>query len=489
VSVYVFTGPTISSAEASRVLEAVYLPPAAEGDVYRVALKRPQVIGIIDGYFQSTPAARHKEILWAMSQGIHVFGSASMGALRAAELAAFGMEGVGIIFESYRDGTLEDDDEVAIAHGPAEIGFRAGSEAMVDIRLTLRKAEQVGVISKELAAALEKIGKELFYPDRSYRMLLRSASERGLPEADLERFRQWLPKGRVKQKRKDALTMLRLIHLRLSEGLKPKTVSYFFEHTAMWEATWRNCGDLRFDSDAQPGTVDLEAILDELRLEGDQYKQHSLSALERFFAIREAERLGMTVSNECRRKTEQAFRQEHGLIDDAKLERWIKENGLSHSEFDALMSDEARLKWSRIRNQFISISCLPAQLRLSGDYPRLLERASTKDRLLESFGLKNPCLQDANLTENELLRWYFKELLRRALPDDPNSYARNSGFASLDAFRRALLKEYLYRCLEAQTRRMVIPSHRPARRKQRVFGNADRSEADRTSDRAGSAQE
>src|SRR5262249_25322036 len=42
VSVYVFTGPTISSAEASRVLEAVYLPPASEGDVYLVALKRPQ---------------------------------------------------------------------------------------------------------------------------------------------------------------------------------------------------------------------------------------------------------------------------------------------------------------------------------------------------------------------------------------------------------------------------------------------------------------
>ena len=55
VSVYVFTGPTISPAEASRELEAVYLPPAAEGDVYRVTLKRPQAIGIIDGYFQSIP--------------------------------------------------------------------------------------------------------------------------------------------------------------------------------------------------------------------------------------------------------------------------------------------------------------------------------------------------------------------------------------------------------------------------------------------------
>src|SRR5262249_61805173 len=50
LSAYIFTGPTISALEASRLLEAVYLPPAAEGDVYRVALKHPQAIGIIDGH-------------------------------------------------------------------------------------------------------------------------------------------------------------------------------------------------------------------------------------------------------------------------------------------------------------------------------------------------------------------------------------------------------------------------------------------------------
>ena len=87
----------------------------------------PQAIGIIDGYFQWAPAVWHKEILWAIQQGVHVFGAASMGALRAAELAPFGMRGVGRIFEAYRDGVLpgsgdepfEDDDEVAVVHGPA----------------------------------------------------------------------------------------------------------------------------------------------------------------------------------------------------------------------------------------------------------------------------------------------------------------------------------------------------------------------------------
>lgn len=236
MSVYVFTGPTVSPAEASRELEAVYLPPVAEGDVYRATQKNPTAIGIIDGYFQSVPPVRHKEILWAMSRGIHVFGSASMGALRAAELMAFGMEGVGEIFEHYRDGILQDDDEVAIAHGPAEAGFAAASEAMVNIRRTLHEAELNWIISTELRKALEAIGKKLFYPDRTYLLLLRSAREAGLPETEIARLRDWLPNGQVNQKREDALRMLQVMGARLAKGLKPKTVFYSFEHTSMWES-------------------------------------------------------------------------------------------------------------------------------------------------------------------------------------------------------------------------------------------------------------
>ena len=93
MTAYVFTGPTLSPEEARAVWDINYLPPAAHGDVYRVALRRPTAIGIIDGYFEGVPSVWHKEILWAMSQGTHVFGSASMGALRAAELDRFGMTG------------------------------------------------------------------------------------------------------------------------------------------------------------------------------------------------------------------------------------------------------------------------------------------------------------------------------------------------------------------------------------------------------------
>src|SRR5215468_5667818 len=118
MSTFIFVGPTIGVGESAQHLDATFLPPVSQGDVYRITSKGARAIGIIDGYFESVPAVWHKEILWAMSQGVHVFGSASMGACRAAELHAFGMIGVGHIFESFLRGDLEDDDEVAVAHCP-----------------------------------------------------------------------------------------------------------------------------------------------------------------------------------------------------------------------------------------------------------------------------------------------------------------------------------------------------------------------------------
>ncbi|MGH8095191.1 MAG: TfuA-like protein [Chthoniobacterales bacterium] len=451
MSVYVFTGPTLSVREATNELEAVYLSPAAEGDIYRVTLRDPQAIGIIDGYFQSRPTVRHKEILWAMSRGVHVFGSASIGALRAAELASFGMNGVGHIFELYRDRVLEDDDEVAIAHGGAETGFLALSEAMVNIRATLHKAELSGVISPRVSVALQRIGKHLFYPDRNYPLLLRSAMKARLPKSQLARFRQWLPANRVNQKRKDAVAMLRVMRRRLRAGLKPKKISYCFEHTSTWDTAWRQCGgEIRFRLDTEPGTFDLESLLDEVRLAGNLYHEQTLIALERFFAIREAHRIGMKVTSVLRKRTEIAFRRERGLIGDAEFQGWMRVNDFGRNDFDAVLDDEARVRWVHQLAQFVSVTRLPEQLRLSGDYPKLLARALAKGRWLESSGLTNPSLEDAGLTESQLLHWYFQAVLGRKFPNDRDECAHALGYASSHALRRALIKEYLYRRAEEQ---------------------------------------
>src|SRR2546430_10543510 len=175
MSVYVFVGPTIGTDEASKELDATFLPPAAQGDVYRIASEGARAIGIIDGYFENVPAVWHKELLMAMSQGVQAFGAASIGACRAAELHAFGMIGVGQIFELFLHGKLEDDDEVAVAHCPAEFGYRPPSVAMVNIRATLAAAVESAI---NASAARRKLGpkaKDLFYPNRGFEVRAKRA--------------------------------------------------------------------------------------------------------------------------------------------------------------------------------------------------------------------------------------------------------------------------------------------------------------------------
>lgn len=238
-NVVVFLGPTLPREEAARELDATFLPPVAQGDVIRACAAKPKAIAIIDGYFECVPAVWHKEILDALRQGVAVFGASSMGALRAAELHPFGMIGMGAVFEAYRDGRLEDDDEVAVTHGPAELGYPALSEAMVNIRRTLSDAAGEGILAPDTARALEDIAKDLSYRERGYGRVLRLGGEVGLDAAELARFKTWLPTGRVDQKREDARHLLRHLRRQLGRDAAAPEARFHFEHTTLWDRAAR----------------------------------------------------------------------------------------------------------------------------------------------------------------------------------------------------------------------------------------------------------
>lgn len=232
--IVVFAGPTLSGAQVVRVLPCVCLPPARQGDVWRaVRAHEPSVIGLIDGVFLDQPAVWHREILWALSQGVHVYGAASMGALRAAELATFGMLGVGLVFEAYRDGIwpgfpepFEDDDEVAVVHAPAEAGGATLSDAMVDLRATLLAAEAAGVIDRPACLSLAAAMKRLHFPQRSRARLAEQAPQ---PLGD------WLAAGFVAQKRLDALALLDVLAIHQAGPQAPFKPQFLFERALVWE--------------------------------------------------------------------------------------------------------------------------------------------------------------------------------------------------------------------------------------------------------------
>jgi len=180
----VFVGPTLAADEVrARLPGADIRGPVAVGDVLLIARRRGvRRIAIIDGYFERMAAVWHKEILVALERGIAVWGAASMGALRAAELAPFGMIGVGVVYRAFQRGELVADDEVAVAHLPAEYGYRALSEALVNLREGIARAPGLAVRTR---AALVELAQARFYRERTWDALLTDAGAAGLPARQL----------------------------------------------------------------------------------------------------------------------------------------------------------------------------------------------------------------------------------------------------------------------------------------------------------------
>jgi len=235
MTTYVFLGPSLSVEQASRLLDATYLPPIQQGDLLRLLERKPRHVGIIDGYFETVPAVWHKEILLAMSQGVHVFGAASMGAIRAAELHAFGMVGIGSIFASYRDGEITADDEVAVRHGPAELGYLAVSTALVDIRDSCSAALRAGIINTSCAEALLAGARRLPYWERSYDAVAAELRETQGNDDEVSRWLAYAKEQCESLKARDAAALLCEMQRHIAAPWMPKQVDFVFERTVFIE--------------------------------------------------------------------------------------------------------------------------------------------------------------------------------------------------------------------------------------------------------------
>ena len=184
--IVVFAGPSIHRKKALEILgpDGIVLPPAAAGDLIRSLRLNPRSIVLLDGRFDDVPSPWHKEILIALEHGVHVFGGASMGALRAIECEPFGAAAIGEVADSYRRGRLEDD-AVAIAHLPAAGGWAAVSTALVDIEAVVEAGTREGTISGERGQDLIRQARETPFPERKLPLDLRDVTHGpGLKERD-----------------------------------------------------------------------------------------------------------------------------------------------------------------------------------------------------------------------------------------------------------------------------------------------------------------
>ena len=198
-----FAGPSLAGVDVLRMFPGLTVRgPAQQGDVARAVIQGAKAIGLVDGLFETVASVWHKEILFALSEGVEVFGAASIGALRAAECASFGMVGIGLIYQRYASGELDDDAAVAQLHAPAEFGYAPLTEALVNVEATITAVEQLDLISRVEVAALLGAARRIYFKDRTWSWL--TGEMEGIVGQRRNAIGEVLVAGRIDVKQRDA---------------------------------------------------------------------------------------------------------------------------------------------------------------------------------------------------------------------------------------------------------------------------------------------
>jgi hypothetical protein len=226
----VFVGPSLPDAAEHMPTDVIARAPAMQGDIMQAVREGAKIIGLIDGQFEFVAPVWHKEILFALSKGVTVLGSASMGALRAAECAEFGMIGIGKIFEDYDSGLRWDDADVALLYGPAELNYPPISLPMVNVDATLQQASDLGLISPDQQKAISSAAREVFFKDRTWKQIAQAA--------DLDRtiMDEIVKNAYIDQKRADALALLK--EIQKTDKCTQKEPNWTFNATPIWRAMY-----------------------------------------------------------------------------------------------------------------------------------------------------------------------------------------------------------------------------------------------------------
>lgn len=192
----IFIGPSLDKHQASQIFDAEFRPPIRRGDLPKAIREGYRTIGIVDGVFHQAYSVSLQEIREACEWGVKLYGSSSMGALRAAEAYPLGMKGVGQIYGWYRSGEIEADDEVALCFD--ENSGRALTVPLVNIRATLQKALRNRQIDEVLAHSVLTYAQNIPYGERTSSRILEQLRDHGVKEV-------------VDQKALDAISLLNQI--------------------------------------------------------------------------------------------------------------------------------------------------------------------------------------------------------------------------------------------------------------------------------------
>ncbi|BAI72908.1 hypothetical protein AZL_022700 [Azospirillum sp. B510] len=444
MKICVFLGPTMAVEDARTILsDAVYLPPAAQADILSaMTIHQPDVIALIDGVFGQSLSVWHKEILFALSRGIAVYGASSMGALRAAECHGFGMIPIGEVARQYIDGRLTGDDEVALAHAGPEDGYLPLSEPLVNLRASLEAAVAAGAIDGDLRDRVVTAAKRCYFPERTRDRIW---AEAALTDAEIERLERFLDAGAVDQKRRDAEALLN--HL-ASLITPPRPAPFAFNASHYFDVLYERDRRVEHGGNAVP----LSDIALHAALHRPDFAEINNAALGRLLAGQLAEAVGVKVDAEAVTAEARRFCMGRGIESPEALLRWCRSNDLTGEEFDALMAElatERAMRHWMISRRFLARTTRPVlnELRLRGLYEAIAEEAAFVQRVSElHFG--GTAQQSQETTEELILDHLAHTSCRIDAP--PDVWAYEYGFKDILDLRIDLVRTKKVRDLVRQ---------------------------------------
>src|SRR5215469_388949 len=415
--ILVYLGPSLPLAEAKSILPAAtYRPPAKQGDIVSDIVNfNPDYVILIDGEFRQNLSVWHKEIVYALQfpSVKAVYGAASMGALRAAELDWLGMVGIGKIYEWYRDSITEDDSEVALNYSAfAFKDYAPLTVPLVDIRAAV--TDEAGKLFLEAV-------RQVSYGDRTPQRCQRIWEELGpgkfpcVPqkrldaELTLREFRSYLPKPKQKP--------------------TPENLSPYF------------CA--LFDRDRRVRVKGVEIPQQHIDayviLHNPEYERICWDSANQELALMLCDILYVTVAMEDIERESVRFQQKNGIKTQEDFQTFLENNGWCRLGFDQLMIKNARI---RKLQHHLTVSKMYRRntesiidyLRTQGGFDYWAELAAKSEEKLWaddwlSLQLESPAWR-------QLLEHLESEGLE--LQANPEEYLLETGFSNLSELSVAL---------------------------------------------------
>ena len=429
MTVLVYLGPSLSNAVAHSILpEAIYLPPIRHADLISdIHTYNPSHVLIIDGDFSHHLPVWHKECVYAALKGIRLYGSSSMGALRAAELADVGvMIGAGDIFHWYWEGVCESDDEVALLYHVSPCGensffnaYIADTCPLVNIRAGLLHQVKLGLM-REAEAQLEL--------DRQ--------------KAIHYTLRVNIPAYAIDQKRMDAIYLLK--HFRELDYLtdaRPE-ISWL---TPIFRATLERERRIQYSG----VTITLQNIDAYLSLHCNDRDQILWDSKNRALALILADYLNISTTTAEIEYEWTAFCARHQLITWDLFLEWLRTNAMNKQEFDIMMLQNARIR--KLQKAYITTNNWSRQTQTVLDYLRthnslsggLQDCADTERQIVDKNNEESVSVDVLQPLSDLLLNHFDATGIQ--ISGTLESFLRETGIAGQDELRLCLERYALAR--------------------------------------------